>query len=79
MVSISPKILRIKNNSQGILQSICHYGEKEEIIMNKMALAAIGIGAAFLMRNKNARGNLMKQFEGLTTAFSPKSGSQSGS
>lgn len=47
--------------------------------MNKMALAAIGIGAAFLMRNKNARGNLMKQFEGLTTAFSPKSGSQSGS
>lgn len=43
--------------------------------MNKMAIAALGIGAAFLMRNKNARGNLMKQFQTLASPFST-SGSQ---
>ena len=34
--------------------------------MNRMAMAALGLGAAFLMRNKDARNKLMKQFESLT-------------
>lgn len=34
--------------------------------MNKMALAALGIGAAYLMQNKNARDKLMKQFQTFT-------------
>lgn len=29
----------------------------------KMALTALGLGAAFLMRNKDARSKLSKQFE----------------
>jgi len=33
-------------------------------MMNKkMALAALGLGAAYLMRNKDARSKLSKQFE----------------
>lgn len=32
----------------------------------KMAMTALGLGAAFLMRNKNARDKLMKQVESLT-------------
>ena len=32
-------------------------------MMNKMTLTALGLGAAFLMRNKSARNKLMKQFE----------------
>lgn len=47
--------------------------------MNKMAIAALGIGAAFLMRNKNARGNLMKQFQSLAAPLSATSGSQTNS
>lgn len=43
--------------------------------MNKMAMAALGLGAAFLMRNKGARDKLMKQFE----ALAPKSGQQKNS
>jgi hypothetical protein len=46
--------------------------------MNKMAMAALGLGAAFLMRNKNARGKLMKQFESFTGTFS-KNGTQNDS
>lgn len=38
--------------------------------MNKMAIAALGLGAAFLMRNKNSRGKLMKQVESLTGTLS---------
>ncbi|WP_155767444.1 hypothetical protein [Sporosarcina ureilytica] len=34
--------------------------------MNKMALAALGIGAAYLMQNKGARNKLMKQVETFT-------------
>ena len=45
--------------------------------MNKMAIAALGIGAAFLMRNRNARGKLMKQFESLAGPFTSKYGSRS--
>ncbi|MGN7385914.1 hypothetical protein [Sporosarcina sp. SAFN-015] len=30
---------------------------------NKMAIAALGLGAAYLMRNKDARSKLSKQFE----------------
>ncbi|MCG7334803.1 hypothetical protein MHZ95_05905 [Sporosarcina sp. ACRSM] len=30
---------------------------------NKMALTALGLGAAYLMRNKDARGKLAKQFD----------------
>jgi len=37
--------------------------------MNKMAIAAIGLGAAYLMRNKEARDKLMKQFGSLTGAM----------
>ncbi len=40
--------------------------------MNKMAMAALGIGAAYLMRNKNARDKLMKQLDSFM------GGSQSG-
>ena len=46
--------------------------------MNKMAMAALGLGAAYLMRNKNARGKLMKQFESFTGTFS-KNGTQNDS
>jgi hypothetical protein len=30
---------------------------------NKMALAALGLGAAYLMRNKDSRDKISKQFE----------------
>jgi len=33
----------------------------------KMALAAVGLGAAYLMRNKEARNKLSKQFESFGT------------
>lgn len=33
---------------------------------NKMAIAALGLGAAFLLRNRNSRDKLMKQFENFT-------------
>lgn len=34
--------------------------------MNRMTLTALGLGAAYLMRNKNARDKLMKQVESFT-------------
>lgn len=34
--------------------------------MNKMAIATLGLGAAYLMRNKDARDKLMKQLESFT-------------
>lgn len=40
--------------------------------MNKFAMAALGIGAAYLMRNKDARGKLMKQFEAMSAPSSKK-------
>lgn len=43
-----------------------------------MALAALGIGAAYLMQNKNARDKLMKQFQtfaGMSMGTSGTSGS----
>jgi hypothetical protein len=49
------------------------YNDKEMTIpMNKIAMTALGLGAAYLMRNKGARGKLMKQFESLA----PKNGMQ---
>jgi len=39
---------------------------EEENRMNKLTLTALGLGAAYLMRNKGARGKLMKQFESMT-------------
>ena len=33
---------------------------------NKMAITALGLGAAFLMRNKGSRDKLVKQFDGFT-------------
>lgn len=33
---------------------------------NKMAITALGLGAAFLMRNKGSRDKLVKQFESFT-------------
>lgn len=33
---------------------------------NKMALTALGLGAAFLMRNKGSRDKVVKQFESFT-------------
>ncbi len=47
--------------------------------MNKMAITALGLGAAYLMRNKDARGKLMKQFESLSGSFTAKNGSQNNS
>ena len=47
--------------------------------MNKMAITALGLGAAYLMRNKDARGKLMKQFESLTGSLNMKNGSQNNS
>ena len=47
--------------------------------MNKMAITALGLGAAYLMRNKDARGKLMKQFESFTGSFNVKDGSQNNS
>ncbi|WP_172794024.1 hypothetical protein [Sporosarcina sp. HYO08] len=46
--------------------------------MSKMAMAALGLGAAYLMRNKNARDKLMKQIEAFTGTNTSKSGSNSG-
>ncbi|GEN84411.1 hypothetical protein SLU01_27230 [Sporosarcina luteola] len=45
----------------------------------KMAMAALGLGAAYLMRNKDARNKLSKQFEtfGSTPMRGEKTGSQS--
>lgn len=43
--------------------------------MNKMALTALGLGAAYLMRNKNARDKLMKQVESFTGMSTGKSSS----
>lgn len=34
--------------------------------MNKMAMTALGLGAAYLMRNKNARDKIMKQVQSFT-------------
>ena len=42
--------------------------------MNKMAIAALGLGAAYLMRNRDARGKLMKQFESFTGSLNMKDG-----
>lgn len=42
------------------------YTLKEEFIVNKIALAALGIGAAYLMQNKDMRNKLMKQVETFT-------------
>lgn len=33
---------------------------------NKMAITALGLGAAFLMRNKGSRDKIAKQFESFT-------------
>ena len=43
--------------------------------MNKMAMTALGIGAAILMGNKNVRGKLMKQVQSLAEPFTSKNGS----
>jgi len=40
--------------------------DEEEILVNKMAMTALGLGAAYLMRNKNARNKFMKQVESFT-------------
>ncbi|MFD1204694.1 MULTISPECIES: hypothetical protein [Sporosarcina] len=40
--------------------------------MKKMAIAALGLGAAYLMRSKDARNKLMKQFESLAEPFTSK-------
>ncbi|MEK4405803.1 MULTISPECIES: hypothetical protein [Sporosarcina] len=48
-------------------------------MMNKMAVTALGLGAAYLMRNKDARNKLMKQVESFTGTLSKKSESQSNS
>ncbi|MCG7334804.1 hypothetical protein MHZ95_05910 [Sporosarcina sp. ACRSM] len=48
-------------------------------MMNKMAMAALGLGAAYLMRNKNARDKLMKQVESLTGSFTAKNATQNNS
>lgn len=47
--------------------------------MQKMAMAALGLGAAYLMRNKSARDKLMKQVESFAGALPMKNGSQSNS
>lgn len=43
--------------------------------MNKMAFTALGLGAAYLMRNKNARNKLMRQVESFTGMSMGKSSS----
>ena len=48
-------------------------------MMNKMAMTALGLGAAYLMRNKGARDKLMKQVESFTGTFSTKNESQNNS
>lgn len=47
--------------------------------MNKMAMAALGLGAAYLMRNKNARDKLMKQFESFAGTLPMKNSTQDNS
>ncbi len=47
--------------------------------MNKMAMAALGLGAAYLMRNKGARDKLMKQVESFTGTLPTKNTTQSNS
>ena len=41
-----------------------------------MAMTVLGLGAAYLMRNKGARDKLMKQFGSLTETFSANKGTQ---
>jgi uncharacterized membrane protein len=48
-------------------------------MMNKMAMAALGLGAAILMRNKGARDKLMKQVESFTGTSSTKNKSHNNS
>lgn len=48
--------------------------------MNKMTLTALGLGAAYLVRNKNARDKLMKQvetFTGMSMSTNKSSGTSS--
>lgn len=52
---------------------------EEEDIVNKMAMTALGLGAAYLMRNKNARDKLMKQVESFTGMSMNKSGTNNNS
>lgn len=42
--------------------------------MNKMAMTVLGLGAAYLMRNKNARDKLMQQLDSFTGTMSAKKG-----
>ncbi len=39
---------------------------EDDSLMNKMAIAALGLGAAYLMRSKESREKLMKQVESFT-------------
>lgn len=41
-----------------------------------MAMAALGLGAAYLMRNKDARDKVMKQFESFMGTTNPEKGPQ---
>lgn len=50
--------------------------------MNRMALAALGIGVAYFMQNKDARNKLMKQvseFTGMPMGMNQNSGTSSSS
>ena len=51
--------------------------KEDDFSMNKMAMTALGLGAAYLMRNKGARDKLMKQVESFTGPM--KNGSQKNS
>ena len=53
--------------------------EEVDFSMNRMAMTALGLGAAYLMRNKGARDKLMKQVESFTGPFSMKNGSHKNS
>ena len=62
------------------MEMLCNdrkYNQREEDIVNRLALAALGIGAAYLMQNKNARNKLIKQvetFTGMSMDMSKNSG-----
>lgn len=44
--------------------------------MNKMAMAALGLGVAYLMRNKEARDKLMQQFSSMANPMGNATGSK---
>ena len=63
---MSSSTLGVASHNSGIVSWFKKYNDKEMTTpMKKIAMTALGLGAAYLMRNKDARDKLLKQFESL--------------